>query len=475
MEQTARRFPPARIMIVDDEEHFLRSARVVLAGVGIDNVDLVADSREVLPRLAQGGYGIVTLDITMPVIAGTELLASITLEHPDVLVIMVTGHNDVETAVDCMRNGAFDYAVKPLSEGKLVTCMRRAIEHRSVRDEASRLKRYVLSDLLQCPEAFERIVTRSPAMHSAFLYAEAIAPTELPVLITGETGVGKELMAQAIHRASGRGGDFVPVNIAGLDDTMVADTLYGHVKGAFTGADSARQGLIESAAGGTLFLDEIGDLRGECQIKLLRLLQEGQYYPLGSDTPRVSHARIVAATNRQLEATPGFRKDLYYRLQAHQLHIPPLRVRKEDLGLLARTFIERAAAKLNKPVSAVPRELDLLLAAYEFPGNVRELEGMVFDTVTRHRSGVLSLEPIRARIQAQIGHSPSVPSVTEGALSFPTQLPTLKEVEDLLIREALDRTEGNKSLAALMLGITRQTLANRLKSSADGNGEGGGG
>ena len=196
--------------------------------------------------------------------------------------------------------GAFDYLVKPIDDTRLITTLKRAIQLGEVTDQNAILKSYLLSDKLEHPEAFDEIITQSPKMRSVFQYAEAISPTLLPVLISGETGVGKELAARAIHRLSGRQGQFVSVNVAGIDDTLFSDTLFGHKKGAFTGAVQDRKGLIESAAGGTLFLDEIGDLRFESQVKLLRLLQEGKYFPVGADTPRMSDARIVVATNVSL-------------------------------------------------------------------------------------------------------------------------------------------------------------------------------
>ena len=244
------------------------------------------------------------------------------------------------------------------------------------------------------PEVFADIVTRDSSMLAIFKYAEAVAPTTLPVLITGETGVGKELIGRCIHAASGRSGSFVPVNVAGLDDTLFADTLFGHVKGAYTGADAAREGMVAKAGEGTLFLDEIGDLAPESQIKLLRLLQEREYYPLGTDRPRPASARFVFATNLDIAKAMGdgkFRKDLLYRLRSHHIRIPPLRERPSDLPVLLDHFFQKAAKVVGKDQPPVPRELLPLLGSYAFPGNIRELEGMVFDAVVRHQSHTLSL------------------------------------------------------------------------------------
>ena len=238
-------------------------------------------------------------------------------------------------------------------------------------------------------------------MHATFKYIDAIARNDLPVLITGETGVGKELIAAAIHKLSGREGEFVSVNIAGLDDHLFSDTLFGHRKGAFTGADIPRKGLIERAANGTLFLDEIGDLHVESQVKLLRLLQESSYYALGDDFARLSNARLVFATNRENEFLSNpetFRADLYYRLQPHHIHLPPLRERLADIPMLFVHFLESAAARLEKQTPTPPPELITLLGTYHFPGNIRELEGLIRDAVSQHKSGVLSTASFRQEI-----------------------------------------------------------------------------
>jgi DNA-binding NtrC family response regulator len=336
-----------------------------------------------------------------------------------------------------------------------------------MRRENSALKRYLLTDALEHPEAFAGMVTAAKSMRAIFQYAEAVAPTPLPILITGETGVGKELIARAIHGLSGRRGPFLPVNVAGLDDALFSDALFGHKRGGFTGADRDRPGLVEQAAGGTLFLDEIGDLSPASQVKLLRLLQDSTYLPIGSDVMKRADIRVLVATNRDLralQASGGFRKDLYYRLQAHHLHLPPLRERREDLPLLVAHFLEKAAGLLGRPAPTPPRELVPLLALYSFPGNVRELEGLIYDAVSRHRSGVLSLRSFRektglaAEAPADGDEAAVQPGVPEGDIPFPDPLPTLKQAEEALIREALRRAEGNQTQAAGLLGLSRRAL-----------------
>lgn len=467
MKQTE--YPALPAFIVDDEEQFLLSVSVALSSNGITNVKECQDSRKVLEMLDKERFSVMLLDIYMPHKSGIDLLPTIVQEYPSMPVIMVTAVNDVEVAVECMKEGAFDYLVKPVDETRLITTIKRAIKFREVHEENVVLKEYLLTDKLDHPEHFGHIVTRNNTMRSIFQYIEAIGTTSLPVMVTGETGVGKELVAKAIHFVSGRKGKFVALNVAGVDDTLFSDTLFGHRKGGFTGADRDREGLIEQASAGTLFLDEIGVLSLESQVKLLRLLQEGKYYPIGSDSAKQTDARIVIATNSDIRAMQNqgkFRKDLYYRLQAHHVHVPPLRERDEDIELLVDHFLTKAARALNKKRPTPPRELYSLLRNYPFPGNIRELEGLVFDAVSRHKSGILSMESFKEKTLVNgYEESPGFdgddrPENME--MQFPTQLPTLKAMEKLLVDEALRRADGNQTLAARFLGLTRRALNNRL-------------
>lgn len=338
-------------------------------------------------------------------------------------------------------------------------------EEEALRTEVSSLKQHLLADRLAHEDAFSDIITRSEKMRAIFRYTEVISPSQQPVLITGETGVGKELIARVIHTLSGSAGSYVTVNVAGLDDAVFSDTLFGHKRGAYTGADHSREGLVAQAAGGTLFLDEIGDLRESSQVKLLRLLQEQTYYPLGSDIPTRSSARIVVATNRDLEREMSegrFRRDLYYRLIAHHIHVPPLRERKEDIPLLLDHFLAEAAQALHKRKPTPPPELITFLSAYDFPGNIRELKALVTDAVAMHRSGVLSMQRFRDVIGRDL--RPIHPSPAEGApFDLAGRFPTLREAEEYLIKEALRRSHGNQRIAASFLGITSQALNKRLR------------
>jgi DNA-binding NtrC family response regulator len=328
-----------------------------------------------------------------------------------------------------------------------------------------------LSDNLDHPEAFADLITNCKAMRSIFQYVESLAGSKQPVLVTGESGVGKELIARALHALSKCQGPLIAVNVAGLDDAVFSDTLFGHTKGAFTGASEARSGMIEQAARGTLFLDEIGELSPICQVKLLRLVQEGEYFPVGSDRPKRLNARIIAATNQDLTAKKGlghFRKDLFYRLCTHHIHIPPLRERKEDIVLLLNHFLEEACLALGKKRPTYPKELPVLLSTYSFPGNVRELKSMVYDAVSRHTSKVLSMDSfVNATSGGERLSSKSSDEIV-GSNPFVAleQLPSLSESVGLLMTEAMRRAKGNQTIAARMLGISQPALSKRLKSFA---------
>ena len=458
------------VVLVDDESTVLLSSQMILGSAGIKDVLTLKDSRELMPLLADKEVAVVVLDLFMPYISGTQLLPEIVRDHPELPVIVMTATQEVETAVACMKQGAFDYLVKPVEESRFVSSVKRAMELRALRSQVGALKRSLITDRLEHGEVFSHIVTVSRKMRSLFQYLEAIAGSNEPVLITGETGSGKELLAEAVHRLSGRSGEFVPVNVAGLDDTLFSDTLFGHRKGAFSGADSAREGMVARAAGGTLFLDEIGDLTLASQIKLLRLLQEGQYYPLGSDVAKVSDVRILCATHRDLNASmvgESFRSDLYFRLLVHQVDIPPLRERKEDIPVLVAFFTAEAADSFGKKLPESPPELLTLLANYHFPGNVRELRGMVFDAMARHKSGpVLAVKSFRKTIKQQVIAAPVVKKGTENA-GPEGRFSTLKEAERLHIEEALQRAGGNQGTAAALLGISRPALNRRLARMQD--------
>ncbi|BCS52731.1 sigma-54 dependent transcriptional regulator [Geobacter sp. SVR] len=467
---TETRYPAFGVLLVDDEPAWLRSLAMTLEGPGgITNIVTCQDSRQVLALLDQQEIGVVLLDLTMPHLSGEDLLEQIQEVHPELTVIVLSGLNQLETAVACMRRGAFDYLVKTVEEERILDAVRRAVMVQELLHENREMRSRLLSERLEHPEAFSAIVTGNRSMRAIFTYIEAVAKGSQPLLITGESGVGKELFARALHSVSGASGPLVAVNVAGLDDNVFADTLFGHVRGAFTGADEVRRGMIDQAAEGTLFLDEIGDLSQTSQVKLLRLIQEGEYYPLGSDTPRRLRARIVVATHRDLPARQRagqFRSDLYYRLRAHHVHIPPLRERRDDLPLLLDHFLEQASREFGKKRPTYAKELLTLLSNYGFPGNLRELKSMVYDAVGVHTSRMLSMN---AFIHA-MGLPDQASSEAEEPLAdiknpFTAceELPTLGEAIDLLVTETMRRSENNQTQAARMLGISQPALSKRLK------------
>ena len=461
------------ILLVDDEIEALRSMELTLKMSGFTNVYCCSNSPDALEILNSRQIDVSVLDIMMPQISGIELLQRIREKDPDGLVIIATGVQEIDTAVKCMREGALDYILKPLDSERFVASVRNAVKIRELQNENSNLTKQLLSPKDENPLTFENMISQNASMLNIFKYIEAIAPTRHPVLITGETGVGKELIARALHNRSGLPGKFVAVNVAGIDDTVFSDTLFGHTRGAFTGADSARKGLVETATDGTLFLDEIGDLSVQSQTKLLRLIQEKEYLPLGMDIPSICKARIITATCQEIttiDSSKSFRKDLYYRLRTHHIAIPPLRSRKDDIVLLTTHYIQKAAEELQRNVPSIPRELYALLNLYHFPGNILELQSMVFDAVSMQKGNTLSLESFRQKTgisyaKTSVGSS-GTPSGESGnkKIIFSDQLPSLSEIEDLLVSEALYRTSGNQSMAAQLLGITRQAIGKRLKN-----------
>jgi DNA-binding NtrC family response regulator len=471
--------PNAPLLIMDDEPQTLRSLALTLKTNGFANLTLCPDSREARHLLAAQEFEAILLDLRMPHVTGQELLATIVNDYPEIPTIIVTAANELNTAVACMKAGAFDYILKPVDPERLIAAVSRALELRALQRENCRLKQRVLSDELERPEIFAAFDTCNPKMLALFRYAEAIGASPEPTLITGETGVGKEIMARCLYALGNFRGPFVSVNVAGLDEQAFSDTLFGHCRGAFTGAMEIRAGLVKQADGGMLFLDEIGDLPLTHQIKLLRLLQEREYYPLGSDTAQKAKARIVVATNKRLDeliANPSFRKDLLFRLRRHHIHIPPLRERQEDLALLIDRMLESNAAKLGTSKLEIAPDALRLLAAYDFPGNVRELDGMLLDALSITAENGLSAEALKRQIErlgaiklADVEGNPPVPGAR---VVFGDPLPTLKETQEAVIQEALRRGQGKQSVAAQMLGMTRQALNKRLLQKKQENGNG---
>jgi DNA-binding NtrC family response regulator len=464
----ADRRPP--ILVVDDDPDVLKRMERNLRFEGFPDVLTCADPHLIEGILENSEISVMVLDLLMPGIPGRRVLQEARERHPEIPIIVATAVNDLESAIDCMRLGAFDYVPKTAESGRLSASIRHAFSIRELQKDYTALKDTLLSAKRPESPAFVKIITRNERMLSVLRYVETVAGSPKPILIMGESGTGKELVAEAVHLLSGRKGPHISFNIAGLDDAMFSDSLFGHRKGAFTGADGDRGGLIERAEDGTLFLDEIGDLSPVSQVKLLRLIEEKRYYPLGADLPRASNAAVVTATNRDLRAasaTGSFRLDLFYRLQTHLVELPPLRERLDDLPLLLEYFSKQAAERLGRKPPAVPDELVILLESYMFPGNIRELESMVYDAVSRCKGSTLSLECFREKIRGAT-HSPHLRASTgDGRTRFSSweRLPTLREVSDELIGESLRRAKGNQGIAADMLGLSRTALNKRLRGA----------
>jgi DNA-binding NtrC family response regulator len=456
------------VLVLDDDVDVLRRVERLLKFHGLGDVILCDRSDQIWPALESGKVFAMILDLVMPDCDGYEVLEQMRSTHPEIPVIVATAVDDLDAVVRCMKAGAFDYVPKSAESARLIASIEHASRIRRLENDNKVLRETLLADETPVPDCFSRIITRDRRMVSMFRYIAAIAGSDKPVLITGESGTGKELVAEAVHLASGRKGELVSVNMAGLDDTMFSDTLFGHRRGAFTGADADRSGLIEKAAGGTLFLDEIGDLPPQSQVKLLRLIEQRLYYPLGSDLTRSSDALIVAATNRDLSLAceaGSFRLDLFFRLETHRIRLPPLRERLSDLPILVEAFALKAAARFDKPKPRIPPELYDLLGAYTFPGNIRELESMVHDAVGRTSGSSLALESFRERIFPGSVPARPVQKRPGGLFTALPVLPTLREAADELVAEAMTRAGGNQGVASALLGISRTALNRRLKGT----------
>ncbi len=437
---------PARILVVDDEVNVRESLGTFLRDRDYQ-VDLAAGGPEALALAAAHAYHLVILDIRMPGMDGLAVLRELKGRQADLPVLMITAFADVSTAVTAMKSGAWDYVVKPFDPEEIALIVRNvAAHHHLVRENLA------LRHKLEEREKFDELVGRSNAMRSVFELIEAVADTSVTVLVLGESGTGKELVARAIHRRSPRAsGPFVVVNCGGLPETLIESELFGHERGAFTGAVARHKGRFEQAEGGTLFLDEIGEVSPKTQVDLLRVIDTRRFGRLGGTEELTADVRIVAATNRDpaAEVKAGrFREDLYYRLNVVNIRIPPLRERREDVPLLAQHFLEHYARQMGRPAKQFGAEASALLLAHDWPGNVRELANAIERAVAVGRSEIipaadLPIEPTAPQ-QAGIGRS-------------------LQDVERRHIEAILGDTEWNITHAATVLGIDRVTLYNKIK------------
>ncbi|MGE0432167.1 MAG: sigma-54-dependent transcriptional regulator [Planctomycetota bacterium] len=448
-----------RVLVVDDDKSVLRLFERFLSSTPW-KVTTSTTAEAGLQRLVEQGFDVVVSDLTLPNMTGLEMLEHVKNEDADRPFILVTGFATVESAVEAMKKGAFDYLTKPIDRDKLLVTMQRAMRQADLVRELHAL-RSAVSDRY----AFGDIVGRSKAMHEVFYLSERVARTASTILVQGESGTGKELIAKAIHfNSPRRDKPFVAVNCGVLNDNLLESELFGHVKGAFTGAHASRKGLFEEAHGGTLFLDEIGDVTPAMQVKLLRVLQEREIKPVGSNESRKVDVRVIAATHRNLRemvAAGEFREDLFYRVAVITIDVPPLRERVDDIPRLAAHFINHFCKLQGMAPRTISPDALTLLMNHQWPGNVRELENVIERAV--YIGTTAQIQP--ADLPGEFHKRPDLPGFAMGDLNG-----TLKEareealalVEEQVIRKVLHECEGNKVRAARRLGISRGSLYNKL-------------
>jgi DNA-binding NtrC family response regulator len=443
---------PAHLLLIDDDINLCQVISYQLKKMGYE-VDVANSGGEGLKAYKKGSYDIVLTDIQMPDISGIQVLQEIRKQNKEVVIILITAYGSVENALEACRMGADDYITKPFGQEQLLFVIEKAVRLRKLQTENRNLR-----EELSQKFRFENMVVNSPAMEMVVQMAGKVAQSNATVLLLGESGTGKELLARAIHYHSPRSArPLITVNCPSIPDSLLESELFGHVRGAFTGAIKDRKGKFELADGGTLFLDEIGDLREDVQAKLLRVLQEHEFERLGESTPIQVDVRLIAATNKDIQklvSSGRFREDLYYRLSVVPITIPPLRERKEDIPYLVEFFIERY--QKDKIITVDPRVLEIL-KRYDWPGNVRELENVI------ERALVLSSEP-RISVENLPAHltEPSAIDQEKHKEDLFSDL-TLDNLERRAIRMALQRTGGNQTKAAQLLNIPRHVLLYRIK------------
>ncbi len=439
-----------RVLVVEDEEKLRRVIELQLTSAGFD-VDKAATAEEGVKVVDRAD--LVLTDLRLPKMDGLEFLALIRRQNTQVPVVMMTAYGSVETAVESMKAGATDFLLKPFSLDHLMQVVNKALEVRALRDENRQLK-----EQLGRRYEYDNIIGRSEPMQEIFATIERVAPTRATVLLAGESGVGKDLIARAIHfHSPRRDRPMVKINCSSIPENLMESELFGYEKGAFTGAVASKPGKFEQADTGTVFLDEIGDVPGPIQVKLLRILQEREFERLGSNTTRHTDVRVIAATNQDLRAAleqGTFREDLYYRLNVVPMNIPPLRERKQDIPTLANHFIQKLAPDSGSEVESITSAAMEKLMGYHWPGNVRELENVIERSLVLCRGKQLDIEDIKLENAPRPRAQNETHFLPEGM--------TLDQYEQELIREALRRADGNKSQAARLLGLTRNALRYRL-------------
>lgn len=442
------------ILVVDDEASIRESLKDWLMEDGY-SVALAIDGEDAILRVEASQYDVILLDLKMPGIDGLETMRRIKEISPDSEVLMMTAYAAVDTAVLAMKEGAFDYLVKPFDPDEIELQIKKILAHKEVI-----LENILLRKRLEEQTQYDEIIGKSPAMQEIFDLIDRVAPSDSTVLITGESGTGKELVAKAIHGNSSRCYmPFVAVNCGALPDSLLESELFGYEKGAFTGADHAKRGRFEMAQSGTILLDEIGDISLKTQVDLLRVLQQKEISPLGSESPIEVDVRILAATNRDLDASikkGDFREDLFYRLNVISIHMPPLRERKEDIPLLANAFVKQQCMKMNREIVKISPPALRQLMDYHWPGNVRELENIIERAlVIGAGKEILTDDLPFSRTDARVSDSPK----------------SLKMMERAHILRILELTEWNISKAAREMDIDRQTLYNKMNKYAIKRGE----
>lgn len=442
------------ILICDDEKNIRSGLAMAMELEGYESIE-ATDGQDAWDKINKMGVDLVITDLRMPKMSGEDLLRKIIGAYPRMPVIILTGHGTIETAVEAMRGGAVDFFTKPVDLDRLSLVVRKALSDTDLYAEHERLKEEVQQ--LKARNRYDRIIGKSQKMVELMDTVSQVAPTKASVLITGESGVGKELVADAIHELSNRSkGPFIKVHCAALTASLLESELFGHEKGSFTGAVKEKKGRFELADGGTIFLDEIGEIDAQTQVKLLRVMQERQFERVGGEKSITVDVRIVCATNRDLpkEIEKGnFREDLYYRLNVVHLDVPPLRERKDDIPLLMTSFLQQFNSENGRSIEAFSNQAKRALLGYEWPGNIRELRNCIESAVVLARTSVIEVEDL----PVHIGKAQNASSV-----SLEVGI-TLAEAEKQLIISTLASCAGNKTKAAEVLGIGRKTLHRKLQ------------
>lgn len=451
-------YAPFNILIADDEPNISKGLSKALALTGNYQFFCAGDGREAWKIMRQEEIDLALIDLKMPEMDGAELLKRINHDFFSVPVIVLTGHGSIEHAVNAMRSGAYDFLTKPIDLDRLELIVKRALQSRELKRQHRELKQEL--EFLQTQQKNEYFVSKSPQMRRIYELTRQVAKTRANILITGESGVGKEIIADALHDLSERSKKkLIKVHCAALSESLLESELFGHEKGAFTGANSARKGRFELADGGSIFLDEIGEINSQLQIKLLRVIQEKRFERVGGETTLEVDTRIIAATNRDLkkEVEEGrFREDLFYRLNVVNIHIPPLRERKEDIPILASHFFEKAVKenRRSEELDGISPKAVNLLYNYHWPGNIRELQNSIESAVVMSRNKLIMPEDLPPALQKQDNRN---------YISIPLGI-EMRKIEEMVIRATIAYTQGNKTQAAKILNIGRKTLHRKLQN-----------